>query len=266
LDTKAGVTLTVTVGADGTKLPLYFITAGKSMVCTRKLVVAEPHMAYHTESGWMRAHIMPHYFEHIIYPITGGEHCMLLLDSYSAHIKKEVYEAADRWNIELVVVPACMTSTMSPLDVGVNGPLKAMYSKKWRHERLFNNNNNNTTQLAYGDASKFAIQSYNNLSATTIRHSFTNSVAFPPDPNLTLTQLESTEDLLKEDLATLNTPPPPPPPSPPRSSPNYSQRRSNNFVFSQRLRSSQRIATNLSDPTISDAILARSLVEDLDDL
>jgi hypothetical protein len=257
--------MAVTVAADGTKLPLYFITSGTTMVCCNKLAVPEPHVAYHTESGWMRANIMSHYFDNIIYPITGGQPCMLLLDSYTAHIKPEVYQVAERYNIELVVVPACMTSTMSPLDVGVNGPLKAMYSKKWRHERLFNNNSTSSTKLAYADATKFAIQSYNNLSTTTIKHSFTNSVAFPPDPNLSLSQLESTEDLLKEDINILNTPPPPPPSSPPRTSPNYSQRRSNNFVFSQSTRSSSRIATNLSDPTISDAMLARSLVDNLDD-
>ena len=259
--------MVVTVAADCAKLPLCFIASGKTGRCTNKLSVPSPHVAMHTESGWMRADIMNTYFDQVIYPATQGQHCMLLLDSYRAHIKEEVYAAAERYNIELVVVPACMTSTLSPLDVGVNGPLKAMYSKKWRHDRLFNNdNNNNSTKLAYSDAASFAIQSLNSLTSLTIKHSFSNSVAFPPEPNLTLSQLESTEDVLKAEVDALNTPPPPPPASPPRNSINYAPRRSNNFVFSQSTRSSSRIANQLSDPTISDAILARSLVDNLDDL
>jgi hypothetical protein len=37
IDTKTGITLVVTVTAHGNKLPLYYVTAGKTMKCTEKL-------------------------------------------------------------------------------------------------------------------------------------------------------------------------------------------------------------------------------------
>jgi hypothetical protein len=58
------------------------------------------------------------YFKRIVNEYTKGKPCALMLDSYGAHITDEVYKVAREYNIELIVVPCCMTSTLAPLDVG----------------------------------------------------------------------------------------------------------------------------------------------------
>lgn len=257
--------MVVTVCADGSKPPLLFVTSGKTMRCTYKLGVNEPHVCSYTESGWMRAGVMETFFDSIIYPITGGDNCMLLLDSYKAHIKPEVYAAAERYNIELVVVPACMTSSLSPLDVGVNGPLKSMYSKMWRHERLFNNIYHTKAKPAYSEAIRFACIAFDTITSSTVKQSFASAVQLPPDTSLTLDQLESTERVLQAEVAVQQHRPRVEPPLA-RSSANYAPRRRDGFVFSEPSRRSSRIANVLSNPTINDQIIARALVDNSDEL
>ena len=56
----------------------------------------------------------------------------LMLDQFSAHMGTEVLKEAERLNIELIFVPAGMTSDLQPLDVGVNSVLKAKQAKLYR--------------------------------------------------------------------------------------------------------------------------------------
>lgn len=58
------------------------------------------------------------YLKRIVNEYTKGKSCALMLDSYGAHITDKVYKVAKKYNIELIVVPCCMTSTLAPLDVG----------------------------------------------------------------------------------------------------------------------------------------------------
>jgi hypothetical protein len=196
---KAGVTLTVTVAADGHKLPLYFVAKGKSLVCTEKFEVKRPHRVYYTKSGWMRHEIMPHYLERIVNEYTQGKPCALLLDSYKAHIKLPVYEKAKELNIELIVVPCCMTATLSPLDVGVNGVLKSIYSRDWRRVRLFGDDTAEVT-MPYATAADLAQQAYGKVKPSVVKSSFLKATQLPPARTLTMLELAANEEKCRLDV------------------------------------------------------------------
>lgn len=242
---KEGVTLVVTIAANGEKLPLYFVTAGKTMRCTRKMKAPLPHQCFYSKSGWMKEHTMLHYLENVIYVHTNGENCALLVDSYNAHISDAVYELAERLNIELIIVPCQMTSTLSPLDVGVNGILKKIYGKEWRHRRLFEEE----TTVSYASAAELAINAFQQVKPHSILSAFANSVNFPP-ASTCLEELNRIEEQKRVINARI-------PEKPPKRVPHRQHKAGT--------RSSSRISKQLSDPCANDAILARSLVDNFDD-
>ena len=252
---KEGLTLVVTIAADGCKLPLYFVAAGKTMRCTNKLRVQEPDLCYYSESGWMKENVMLHYLENVVYARTQGDNCALLVDSYKAHITDNVFEAAEKLNIELIVVPCQMTSTLSPLDVGVNGILKKIYGKEWRHKRLFEEDQ----EVSWASAASLAISAYHRVKPHSIMTAFANSVHFPPTkPMAELLRLESvTRSIYQVHKRAKRKKKPPP----------RSRSRSRKAVApnANAFRQSVRVASLLSDPCANDAVIARCLVDNNDD-
>lgn len=214
------------------------------------------------------------YLKRIVNEYTKGKPCALMLDSYGAHITDKVYTIAKKYNIELIVVPCCMTSTLAPLDVGkksypifcsslfllihllsffclhfllfsvvgINGVIKSIYSKHWRMIRLFEDHEQEKT-LPWADAVQEAHHAYHKLTSHTIKSSFNKAVQFPPSSSLSLLDLIKNEENIKKQIEIKERQDNPPPlPS----------------------RSSDRISSILADPCIDDAIIARSLVEDFD--
>ena len=72
--------------------------------------------------------------------VLDPDRIFLLLDQFSAHINEDVLDAAQDLNIELIYVPAGLTSELQPLDVGINSIIKSEHAKRFR-ESLFENNN-----------------------------------------------------------------------------------------------------------------------------
>ena len=56
---------------------------------------------------------------------------MLCLDTFQGHLTDEIKNKIHRLKIELVVIPAGMTSLLQPLDVRVNKPFKARLSEQY---------------------------------------------------------------------------------------------------------------------------------------
>jgi len=181
IDIKQGVTLVVTVAANGDKLPLYVVGEGKTTRCTIKFKIENNNQLLKTtysESGWVTEEVMLKYLKDIIVPVSNGRPCGLMLDSYAAHKTEQVYEFAKQNNIELIVVPACMTSTLAPLDVGINSVLKSTYSQRWRQVRLFEEEL--TTIKCWEQAIVEAEFAYKNVKRNCIKNSFKKAVSFPP--------------------------------------------------------------------------------------
>ena len=64
---------------------------------------------------------------------------LLLLDSFSAHLKDSVKAAIKgKTNVDLAVVPGGYTSLLQPLDVGIIKPFKDGYRRRWHHWMLSN--------------------------------------------------------------------------------------------------------------------------------
>lgn len=204
IDTKAGMTMVVTVAASGEKLPLYFIGKGKTMRCTNKFGDAYDAAYYcYSESGWMKEDTMHHYLDDVVIPASDGRPCALVMDSYRAHITDGIYEKAKENNIEIIVVPACMTSILSPLDVGVNGILKSSYSKSWRQARVFGDAL--TMKTSWKVAVELATKAYKKVTSKHIRSSFKKATSLPPPEEDTLVVLLGVEEKMKINLERIPT-------------------------------------------------------------
>jgi hypothetical protein len=177
---KEGITLTVSVSASGQKLPLLFIVPGKTMKCTEKLKlnVKSEHYSYYSENGWMDETVFLYYLEKLSEQMKKVP-CCLICDCYRAHLTDPIKKKAKRLNIELLYVPATTTAELQPLDYGVNGPLKNIYSKLWREHRLFNDEEI-TSKVAWSTASLHAIKSYKQIKSKVIVHVFNECLELPP--------------------------------------------------------------------------------------
>ena len=257
IDVKAGMTLVVTVAADGTKLPLYFIGKGKTMRCTDKFG-PDSEYYYHSESGWMTEDVMLQYLDEIIVPASNGQCCGLVLDSYSAHITDAVYKKAKENNIEIIVVPSCMTSVLSPLDVGVNGILKSSYSRDWRRQRLFGNSaagdqdsSSTYSKTSWQDAVTMAKQAYKKVTSRHIRTAFGKAASLPPSKDDNMIVLVGVEEKAKIALQRL---------------PTKSKKKTTkvlNMEYPERKSERLAIVIDETDETADDYAIAMSMCEDV---
>jgi hypothetical protein len=186
---------------------------------------------------------MLHYLKNIISTYTNHQPCALLLDSYTSHITDNVYKLANKLKIESIIVPCSMTSTLAPLDVGVNGILKSIYTKHWRQVRLFEKHETDKT-LPWSDAVKEAEYAYARITTHAITSSFTRALQFPPSSDHSIHYYCEQEQITHNALE-------------------KQKHKDNPPLLSSR--NSQRVANKLADPCVNDASIARALVEDFDD-
>jgi hypothetical protein len=205
-DTKASISLMLTVSATGTLLPLYFVAAGKTARCETKHAVPSPHLISHSPSGWMTEDLMLHYLRHLVYEFTEGQPCGLILDGYSAHKTDAVKRLALLCDIELICkyshmsptllrwsmlmtfsflcvllffssdLPANRTYKYAPLDVGINGPMKKVYSALWSRTRELSDSNS----IAWAKATHHAISAYKAIKPHIVLTAFSNALSLPP--------------------------------------------------------------------------------------
>ena len=136
-----------------------------------------------------------------------------------------------------------MTSTLAPLDVGINGVIKSIYSKHWRMIRLFDDHNDEKT-LPWADAVTEAHHAYNTLTSHTIKSSFTRALQFPPPSSLSFLDLVANEEKIKKQILHREIEDNPPiPPS----------------------RCSERISSTLADACINDAAIAQAYSDYIDE-
>ena len=91
---------------------------------------------YHSPSGWATAPSMVDYLEGQFQVISESKPCALILDIYPGHNNDIVKATTEALGIQLIWVPPGHTADLQPLDVGVNGPLKAKARRFWREHRL----------------------------------------------------------------------------------------------------------------------------------
>ena len=64
---------------------------------------------------WIREVLVKH---------TKKQHCLLVFDSFKAHLVDNVLQALKRANASIVVLPGGCTSKAQPVDMSLNWPMK----------------------------------------------------------------------------------------------------------------------------------------------
>lgn len=129
-----------TISAAGDKLPLCAILKGTTRRCLKKVrerasAAVKQVRLYFTQRGKMNNVTMLAWLQDVVLTYTQARPCALLLDSYSCHFAADIKELAEHLNIQLIRIPAGLTSTLQPLDVCFNGPMLAL-RKRVRVQQL----------------------------------------------------------------------------------------------------------------------------------
>ena len=82
-------------------------------------------------NGWMKEDNMPTWLEQVLFPYVKTNPCLLLMDSYEAHMTSKVKEALAKYkNIKVGIIVGGTTDTSQPLDNGTNKSFKDSCRKK----------------------------------------------------------------------------------------------------------------------------------------
>lgn len=136
---KQGFTVIFCINADGTFMKPIMIKKGKTLRCLTKVDTQDKMQKCFSNNGWVNCGIMIELLKNI-YDVTKGLYAVLILDMYPTHVDDFVTKDAAEKNITLVYVPAGLTGSLQPLDVGINGPLKAKSKKIFKRKRIENEN------------------------------------------------------------------------------------------------------------------------------
>ena len=137
---KEGLTVLATIGADGSKLPLFFIASGKTARVEASQVRPQTgDWVTHTVSGWQTSESFQLYLLHLR-ELFCDDPLDLILDVHSSHRTEEVRNLARNLEINLHYIPAGATDALQPLDRRVFGALKSSARRLFRQRRDVNRN------------------------------------------------------------------------------------------------------------------------------
>lgn len=136
-DDKNGFTAVFLVSADGSFHNPIVIMKGKTEKCLVKTMMTNNTniMLKYSESGWISCDILESILKYIL-QLSGGQECALILDSYGVHKDEKICDFAKKYNINLIYVPSGRTAFNQPLDVSINGVIKAISSKLIREKYM----------------------------------------------------------------------------------------------------------------------------------
>lgn len=78
-----------------------------------------------TKNGLVKEETFIHWLQQVLLPYVQNNQCLLLLDSYEAHISPKVTDFLKAYkNVHLAVIVGGTTSTDQPLDVKINKAFK----------------------------------------------------------------------------------------------------------------------------------------------
>jgi hypothetical protein len=132
----AAITIIAGGNALGNYLPPYYIFPGKRWNPEFVNCSLPGSSGEMSESGWSSTKIFNNYVTtHLVMyaNVTVGKDkapTLLLYDGHRTHINLTLTEWAKYHNVVLFVLPPHTSHLTQPLDVGVFGPLKAMYNKE----------------------------------------------------------------------------------------------------------------------------------------
>ncbi|GAV07303.1 hypothetical protein RvY_17156 [Ramazzottius varieornatus] len=180
------LTVTLTVCADGTKFSATIIFKGNketgrvSPRILNKLVVPENIKVYSNASGWWNSDFDRFWLAETFENCSPGS--VLIRDRAPAHSKIESDFLLNEMGIRQVFIPAGLTGTYQPLDVGVNFPFKS-YLKLSYHD--WRDSHTEVTKSGYlrkpnrQDFIDFVSGAWEKVKVTTVENSFVGAQIVP---------------------------------------------------------------------------------------
>ena len=127
IDEKSGYTAVFIISASGIFMKPIIILKGLTNRCLYKINNINDNKIYKkfSSSGWIDESIMFFILDEIV-KITACQKTIIFLDNYSVHTMESINNYAKNLNIIFEFIPAYTTSKYQPLDVKINGPIKAI--------------------------------------------------------------------------------------------------------------------------------------------
>lgn len=125
---KRHLTIVLAVSAAGDVLSPMVIFKGKRPL---NLDVPKGWIICVQEKAWMDETLMLRWVKEILLPHTKKERCLLVMDSFPAHLTDDVKKTLRKGNTVTAIIPGGCTSKVQPLDVSLNKPFKIDLRKSW---------------------------------------------------------------------------------------------------------------------------------------
>ena len=128
---KKRISVVLTATASGKMLKPLIIFKGKTNRTLKNVQIPSTVVCTYQKKGYMDTTTMMLWIKKILNKYTMGQHCLLVFDTFSAHITEDVLQSLRKSNIQTAVIPRGCTSKVQPLDVSLNKPFKTMVKKQW---------------------------------------------------------------------------------------------------------------------------------------
>lgn len=124
---KEGFSAVFLISADGNFHKPVIILKGKTNRIFTKTGLNDDSIMIrkYSGNGWINYEILKYILEYIA-SIANGKQSYLILDQYPVHTDEKIKEVAKELLINLIYVPAGKTAQLQPLDISINGPIKAL--------------------------------------------------------------------------------------------------------------------------------------------
>ena len=171
-DDKNGFTTVFLISANGSFHKPTVIVKGKTEKCLLKTKMVDNTniILKYSESGWISCNILESILEYI-YQLAGSQKCGLILDSYGVHEDEKIREIADKFKIKLIYVPAGRTAFNQPLDVSINGVIKAISGRLIREKYM----KNPLEQIKISDVIQCMLNAKMEVGSCIIKNAFTKA-------------------------------------------------------------------------------------------
>jgi hypothetical protein len=125
----------VTIAANGTKLPPFFVFKGVPGAILERGLVANNVKGCCQKNGWFDESVVKKYVNAILQPyVQNTANAVLLCDHYKVHLMASFVDACNDIGIDVEYIPPGYTCVLQPVDVGFNATLKHFVRKehhKW---------------------------------------------------------------------------------------------------------------------------------------
>jgi len=175
---KSRFTAVITISASGIMLPVYIIFKNlKKIPLIFKTQPAPNNIVLQvSKSGTMDQYLMQDYIKRVIVPYTQGRKSLMLLDECACHYTALANDAFNLASVSPCLIPGGYTSSLQPLDIAINKPIKSNYKAFWnefiRDENGGLTAGGNRKKPSYFDVVNWVSTSVNQINSSTIRRSF----------------------------------------------------------------------------------------------